>query len=305
MKNEKTLFKSGACRLWLMLIGIMLLLPASAQTGKELLFTQWVEDLEDGGKMLYDMSDGQHFIQAYAYTETYCEEMHGAFTPGVFYQIGKYDMIVEPNGKDNGSIKYRNRHGEVFEVCQYFDLTKNKIGLLFEGEFEHEAKKATRSVEVVNPETEELNVEDMNTVWNYWDETSDVLSNLCEGKNLHQLEYQAENADGYSYEAWGRNVKANAWEFQKTGDDALAIFCMIKKEEYKEVRIMFSDPQLLLIYEKQLAQHGYFKHSTRMDEGMKHTYYAPDSYEEESDEPTYIIIEDGQGLYQLCFMDML
>ena len=42
-----------------------------------------------------------------------------------------------------------------------------------------------------------------------------------------------------------------------------------------------------------------------MDEGMKHTYYAPDSYEEESDEPTYIIIEDGQGLYQLCFMDML
>ena len=69
--------------------------------------------------------------------------------------------------------------------------------------------------------------------------------------------------------------------------------------------IIFSDPRLVPIYEKQLAQHGYFKQRTRNVEGMEETIYAPDSWEEESDEPTYTITNDGQGLYHLSFMDMI
>ncbi|MBQ6653679.1 MAG: hypothetical protein IJM81_09885 [Prevotella sp.] len=306
MKHANLFIKSGACRLWLVLTGVMLLLPASAQTGNKQLFTQWVEDLDDGGQMLYDLSDGQHFIQAYAYTETYCEEMHGAYTPGVFYQIRCEDVFVVSEGKDSGTIKYRNRKGEEFEVCQYSNLTKNNVTLLFEGEFEHEAKKAARTVEVVNPNSEELNVEDMITMWNYWDDTSDAMSILCEDKNLYQLEHKDGDDNGYSCETWGRNIKANGWQFTKTGDDALAIFCLThKNDEFKEVCIIFSDPRLVPIYEKQLAQHGYFKQRTRNVEGMEETIYAPDSWEEESDEPTYTITNDGQGLYHLSFMDMI
>lgn len=301
MKTRKISVK----RLFVVVAGFLFVFAAQAQEADSRLFAQWIENNEDGGKMLYDMSDGEHFVQAQAYSEAYCEEMHGAFTPGVFYQLGKYDLIVAPDGKDNGTLKYRNEHGDVYDICDYYNLTKNKVTLLFEGEFYHEVSKATRRIEVVNPNSEELNVEDMSTVWNYWSDTSDVMAQICKGKNLHQLEHHAEDNMGYSYETWGRNITAKSWIFEKTGDDALAIFFLRHKDEYQEVRIIFSDARLIPIFEKQLAQIGFFKQRTRMVEGMDETTYAPDEWEEESDEPTYVITDDGTGLYHLVYNDML
>lgn len=301
MKTRKISVK----RLFVVVAGFLFVFAAQAQEADSRLFAQWIENNEDGGKMLYDMSDGEHFVQAQAYSEAYCEEMHGAFTPGVFYQFGKYDLIVAPDGKDNGTLKYRNEHGDVYDICDYYNLTKNKVTLLFEGEFYHEVSKATRRIEVVNPNSEELNVEDMSTVWNYWSDTSDVMAQICKGKNLHLLEHHAEDNMGYSYETWGRNITAKSWIFEKTGDDALAIFFLRHKDEYQEVRIIFSDARLIPIFEKQLAQIGFFKQRTRMVEGMDETTYAPDEWEEESDEPTYVITDDGTGLYHLVYMDML
>ena len=301
MKTRKISVK----RLFVVVAGFLFVFAAQAQEADSRLFAQWIENNEDGGKMLYDMSDGEHFVQAQAYSEAYCEEMHGAFTPGVFYQLGKYDLIVAPDGKDNGTLKYRNEHGDVYDICDYYNLTKNKVTLLFEGEFYHEVSKATRRIEVVNPNSEELNVEDMSTVWNYWSDTSDVMAQICKGKNLHQLEHHAEDNMGYSYETWGRNITAKSWIFEKTGDDALAIFFLRHKDEYQEVRIIFSDARLIPIFEKQLAQIGFFKQRTRMVEGIDETTYAPDEWEEESDEPTYVITDDGTGLYHLVYNDML
>ncbi len=305
MKTMMKTRKISVKRLFVVVAGFLFVFAAQAQEADSRLFAQWIENNEDGGKMLYDMSDGEHFVQAQAYSEAYCEEMHGAFTPGVFYQLGKYDLIVAPDGKDNGTLKYRNEHGDVYDICDYYNLTKNKVTLLFEGEFYHEVSKATRRIEVVNPNSEELNVEDMSTVWNYWSDTSDVMAQICKGKNLHLLEHHAEDNMGYSYETWGRNITAKSWIFEKTGDDALAIFFLRHKDEYQEVRIIFSDARLIPIFEKQLAQIGFFKQRTRMVEGMDETTDAPDEWEEESDEPTYVITDDGTGLYHLVYMDML
>jgi len=304
----KTMMKARTMsvkRLLVVSAGFLFAFAVQAQEADSRLFAQWIENNEDGGQMLYDMSDGEHFVQACAYSEAYCEEMHGAFTPGVFYQLDKHDLIVAPDGKDSGTLKYRDMFGNVYDICDYYNLTKNKVNLLYEGEFDHELSRATRRIEVVNPNTEDLNVEDMSTVWNYWSDTSDVMARICKGKDLHQLEHHAEDSKGYSYEAWGRNITAKSWMFEKAGDDALAIFFLRQKDEYQEVRIIFSDERLIPVFEKQLAQIGFFKQRTRTVEGMEETTYAPDEWEEESDEPTYVITNDGMGLYHLVYMDML
>lgn len=266
------------------------------------LFQQWVVEDEDGSMMLYDLSDGQHLVTATTYSEQELQSYHGAFEKGVFYLVSSEKFRVTNVNGDSGDVETKSDVAiDWMPSFSYSQLSAATVTLLFEGEYEWKAKKANSAIRVVNPNTEELNVEDMTTVFNFYDTAPNVMETVCKGKQLQLLDKKNDDPNGYIYETWGRGVKANGWQITKTADDALAIHFLKKQGELTEVRIIFSNPKLIAAYEKQLAQHGYFKKKTRNVEGMQETTYASDEWTPGSDEPVYIIADDGQGLYHLVY----
>ena len=266
------------------------------------LFQQWIITYEDGTKMLYDLSDGQHLIEARTYSDEDLNYYHGAFDKDVFYLISSDKFrIVNVNG-NKGEVEINSDgNDEWYSSFIYSNLTASSVNLLFEGEYEWKAEPATNKITVVNPNDQELNVEDMVNVFNFYEINPNVIAETCRGKELRLLDKKTDDPNDYIYETWGRGIEAKSWLFTKTADDALAIHFLKKKSEYIEVRIIFSNPKLIPAYEKQLAQHGYFKKRTRVVEGMTETTYASDDWTPSSDDSTYTLTDDGQGLFHLVF----
>ncbi len=265
------------------------------------LFQQWIVTYDDGSRMLYDLSDGQHIVEAKAYSDKELAFFHGAFEKDVFYLISSDPFrLVDVNG-DNGEVEVKvEGSDEWFSSLIYSKLTPSSVNLLFEGEYEWTAVPAKDYIAVVNPNDQELNVEDMVTIFNFYDNNPNILEEICKGNNLQLLDRKNDNPDDYIYETWGRGIEAKSWLFTKTADDALAIHLLKKKKEnFIEVRIIFADPKLIPIYEKQLAQHGYYRKQTRQVEGMTETIYADDDWTPQSKGSSYVIAEDGLGLYHL------
>lgn len=266
------------------------------------LFQQWIVTYEDGTKMLYDLSDGQHLIEAKTYSDEDLNYFHGAFDKDVYYLISSDKFrIVNVNG-NKGEVEIKSDGNEEwYSSFIYSNLTASSVNLLFEGEYEWKAEPATSKITVVNPNDQELNVEDMVNVFNFYDTNPNIIAEICQGKELRLLDKKTGNPNDYIYETWGRGIEAKSWLFTKTADDALAIHFLKKKSEYIEVRIIFSNPKLIPAYEKQLAQHGYFKKRTRVVEGMTETTYASDEWTPNSNDSVYTLADDGQGLYHLVF----
>ncbi|MBR4389775.1 MAG: hypothetical protein IKT00_11425 [Prevotella sp.] len=266
------------------------------------LFQQWIITYEDGTKMLYDLSDGQHLVEARTYSDEDLNYFHGAFDKDVFYLISsdKFRM-VNVNG-NRGEVEINSDgNDEWYSSFIYSNLSESSVNLLFEGEYEWKAEPATSKITVVNPNDQELNVEDMVNVFNFHEINPNIMAETCQGKELQLLDKKTDDPNDYIYETWGRGIEAKSWLFTMTADDALAIHFLKKKSEYIEVRIIFSNPKLIPAYEKQLSQHGYFKKRTRVVEGMTETTYASDDWTPGSDDSTYTLTDDGQGLFHLVF----
>ena len=208
------------------------------------LFQQWIVTYDDGSKMLYDLSDGKHLVEAKAYSDEDLKLFKGAYEKDVFYLISSDPFrLVNVNG-DSGEVEV-NSDGfdEWFSSCIYTKLTTSSVNLLFEGEYEWKAKPAGNKITVVNPNDQELNVEDMVTVFNFYDNNPKIMEEICKGKNLKLLDRKNGDPNDYIYETWGRGIEAKSWLFTKTNDDALAIhFLKRQKENFIEVRIIFSNP---------------------------------------------------------------
>lgn len=134
-----------------------------ATEGSVTIHRQWVSEPDDDGtRMLFDLRDEHHYIEAMTFDEAYCKHIGGGAKPGVFYIINEAsDYKVELERDDEptqGSVDYLIEEdgpmrGQYVSRFQFSYLTADSVSLLFEGEFEHTYKALEEPVEVLpNPE---------------------------------------------------------------------------------------------------------------------------------------------------------
>ena len=281
-------------------IGLVLSISAQAQVN---IHKKWVIGNEEDGLSLIDLTSNDTLVRASAPNAEDAKESRGAKKAGVFYQTEKAAYRVVPTSKTAGDIEFKLNDGTYASTLSYFDLNENKVTFLFEGEFEWEAH-ADNSIAVVNPNTLELNIDDMTFVFNYRQFDENAMQDLCKGKNMRRIALQENGEDG-TIELWGRGLSLDGTKVVRSGTgEALGIIYKKKADEYIEVAIMFSDEKLIKEYENQLAFNCCFPRRTREINDKKEVTYASKYWEEESDEPAYILTDDHKGLYTISYFVM-
>lgn len=284
----------------LVVIALILCSGAYAQVD---IHKKWVIGTEQYGLTLIDLSGSDILVKASTASAEDVKESHGANQPGIFYFSDKSVYRVVPSSPTSGDIEIQLKDGSWITDLVYMNLAKEKVTFLFEGEFEWEAH-VVNNVEVVNPNTLELNIDDISHVFNFRQEDKSTIKDLCQGKNMARLALLENEEDGL-IELWGRGLKLDGTKVVRNGnEEALGIIFKQKVGEYIETAIMFSDKKLLKEYETQLARRWCFPRRTRNIDGTKEVTYADKYWEEESDEPAYILSEDSDGLYTISYFVM-
>ncbi len=287
------MYKIRSISITLLLLTVSLFATASCDSTNPL-YQQWTIVNEDGTTSVYDFTDTAFYVAAQIYPADYCASVNNAYDPGVCYQSERYPMRVVFETKNSGTIEYQSFNGQWFERCTFSDLTKKSVTLVFEGEFEWKLTAAKEPIEVVNPNDQELNVEDLGMIVSFYDNTPDIFKHVCKGKNLKQLAKHIDIAADDSYETWGRNIQVKDGKLSTTGNDAMGIHYALNYE----ISIVFTDKKLIPIYEKQLARLGYTLKATRKVETGTIRDYGSVEWSEETPSP-YYLYDDGKGLYQL------
>ena len=264
---------------------------------------KWVIGTEQDGLTLIDLSRSDILVKARTASAEDVKESHGANQPGIFFLDDKSVYRVVPSSPTSGDIEIQLKDGSWITDLMYMNLTKNKVTFLFEGEYEWEGH-VVNNVEVVNPNTLELNIDDISHVFNFRQEDDTAIKDLCQGKNMTCLVLQEDDENGL-IELWGRGLRLEGTKVVRNGnEEAMGIIFKQKVGEYIETAIMFSDKKLLKEYETQLARRWCFPRRTRNIDGAKEVTYADRYWEEESDEPAYILSEDSDGLYTISYFVM-
>ena len=256
-------------------------------------------------QQLIDLSVPGKVIRACTYNAEFCKEVRGAYEPGVFYLMSEDVCRITPTTETSGDIEYLMSNGEYALVCSYQDLKADKATFIFEGEFEWEGV-VNNNIKTVNPNTLEINIEDMITVLNNHTEDAQTMARLCEGKNL-KLIRKGTVEYGNEVETWGRGLKVDGKELKRSGGEALGIQFKYHKEEFKMVELFFTDASLLKDLEKQMARLGYFPRKPTSDDNdiQVVSLYTSDEWEDESDEPIFMLKKDKDGLYNLYYCMMI
>ena len=292
--------KTRRARLVFVTFALLLCASISAQVS---INKKWVYGTEEDGLTLIDMSRTDTLIQADAPSAEDIKESHGASKPGIFYLRDKTAYRVKPTSPTSGDIEFRIKDGSYVTGLLYHDLTANNVKFLFEGEFEWDAH-VDNNAHAFNANTLELNIDDMSTIFNYRQEDAHALENLCKGKDMRRIELNEDEEYG-TIELWGRGLKLNGIDIQRTGDEeAMGMMYCKKNGEYIFVTIAFSDEKLIKEYETQLARNWCFPRRTQETDGKKVVTYANKYWEEESDESVYTFTDNHKGLYTISYFLM-
>ena len=102
-------------------------------------------------------------------------------------------------------------------------------------------------------------------------------------------------------------LKVDGKELKRSGGEALGIQFKYHKEEFKMVELFFTDASLLKDLEKQMARLGYFPRKPTSDDNdiQVVSLYTSDEWEDESDEPIFMLKKDKDGLYNLYYCMMI
>ena len=282
-------------------IALLLFTGVSAQVS---INKRWLIGNEQDGLTLYDMSRPDVMQKAQMPSAEDIKESHGVQKAGVFYLEKGEKYRVKADSPTSGEVQYLTKNGEYVTGFLYSNLTATSVDFLFEGEFEWKAHLAG-DIEIVDPNTLELNIEDMSDVFNYRQDDATAMATLCEGKDMKRIAL-VKNEEYGTVELWGRGLKLNGINLERSGDEeAMGIMFCNKPGEHIFVTIAFSDKRLIKEYETQLARRWCFPRQTREVEEGKVVTYADKYWEEESDDSVYTLTDNHKGLYTITYFVML
>lgn len=271
------------------------------------IYKKWII-VEDGQQIVVDLLDHVHFEKYRTYSPEFCKKVHDSYTPGVFYLVDHRQCWVKMDGRDAGSV-CSHFNGQDTVLCTFSHLTQQSVTFKFPDKGEAQAIGTKKSIQVVNPNSEEINVDDLMDVYDNYLMRPDILKDICQKQGLRLIsKKKAASTADYTHEIWGRGVMLKAWLFcSKTADDALALGYLFKRgrggarPEYAEAAISFTNPRLLKVYEQQMARQGYFRQNDGQTTGSYEVIFAPDRWVESTEHPIFTLVDDKSGIYYLSF----
>lgn len=286
---------------------LLALSMASCTKVKPSIYKKWM--MGEGEELhMVDMVDHVHFSEAVTYSKDYCKAVHDSYTPGEFYLLKQWTCKVKMQGDDAGEVLGRH-NGRDTVLCSFKDLTHESVTFVFPGKGEMKATTTQRKIQVVNVNSEQINIGDLINVYENYLQHPSLLEEICKVQGLTLVsKKKARTLDDYSHELWGRGVCLKAWLIcSKMEEGALALGYLYKRSsargdiEYAETALSFSEPRLLEVYERQMARLGYFPKEEIQSEESYEIVFAPDGWVESSGQPVFTLVDDKSGIYYLSY----